>query len=431
MMLSMQAYSRSQRIPLLFKLVLLTLLFQTVVISNAIKGLLLPYCLLLLLLAVDSITMSKRSTDVWRFLGVVAIAFILLLLLQQATNLLLSDFYLDIDDRLIVSDESPGDLIFRGSTFTQSAYFLVCLLYLGYALYFIKHSDSTAVIKYVRAGVLIYSLYGIFIYLGHILLSSNIDFLSNRLTGDGYQFGGNVQWVEFAGIALPRFVSLSGEPSMFAFAVVPFVIFFYYLREKILSFFLATLLILSTSATAIAGIVAFLILDMLFYRKSSGFVIFIVLMLTLIAFVKINFLIFIYEFVADKLGLMHISGVERYSIFMEAMKLFYTMDPINQLLGIGFGYVRTTDGFSTILINNGLLGFLFLVVLYVIPVIRLNSRKDNKIKALKVSNLVIFFMMLTSVPEFYNLHIYLFLALLWGEYLLGSNTRRCSGTACS
>ena len=415
---------RVRDIPFLFELVLLTLLIQTVVVSNIVKGLVVPYCLIILLFLVDSLLISKRSAAIWKFFIVAVVTLSSVLILQQATNLLLYDFSLDIDEKRIISGEGKDELLFRWSSLTQSAYFLVCLLYFGYSLYFIKHNGYLAIITLAKVGLVVYVSYGVFVYLSSFLSQSNMDFISNRITGDGNQFGGNIQWLEVSGNLVPRFVSLSGEPSMFAFAVVPFMIFSYYMRENILCLFLAICLALSTSTTAIAGIIAFIAIDMLLYRKSLNFVVVSVLLLLLVSAIKVDLLFFSYEFIADKLNLVHVSGVDRYDSFTDSIMLFGKMDYINQLVGIGFGYVRSTDGLSTILVNNGVLGLVAILVVYGIPVFKIRAYSSDRIKALKVSNLVILFMMLISVTEFYNFQVYFFLSLLWAEYLYGANTRR-------
>ena len=427
----MQTCEQGQKLPLFFKLVLLTLLIQTVVVSNVVKGLVVPYCLIILLFLTDILTNKNRLITICHFFLLTLSIYIVFFTLQQASNLLLFDFALTIEERRIISGESIDTLVFRNSTFTQSAYFLVCLLYFGYSLYFIRNKRYNSIVKIAEKGVIIYAIYGIFVYAGHLLLNLNLDFLSNRITGDNHRFGGYTNWIQFGEVSLPRFISLSGEASMFAFAIVPFMIFYYYLRRYALCFFLLILLILSTATTAIAGIMAFVIVDIFLYRKSFKFIALSSFVLILFLVMKLELLISMYEFFIDKLNRSSLSGIERYNSFMESMALFNEMGLINQLIGIGFGYIRATDGFSTILVNNGVLGFLAVMLAYFIPMFKVRARGNERIKALKVSNLVILFMTLTSVPEFYNLHIYLFLALLWGEYLLGSNTRRCSGTACS
>ena len=86
-----------------------------------------------------------------------------------------------------------------------------------------------------------------------------------------------------------------------------------------------------------------------------------------------------------------------------------------QLFGYGFGYFRSTDGFSTLLVNIGVIGLIIYCLLFLLPYF-LIKQKTKYLKGLYISNFVILILILVSVPEFYTPHIWFFNALFWSEY---------------
>lgn len=73
------------------------------------------------------------------------------------------------------------------------------------------------------------------------------------------------------------------------------------------------------------------------------------------------------QMVTDKLEQKTESGSDRTLLFLESMRLWFHASPLNQLFGIGFGYIRSTDLFSTLLVNTGVIGTIFISGLSSIP----------------------------------------------------------------
>ena len=81
-----------------------------------------------------------------------------------------------------------------------------------------------------------------------------------------------------------------------------------------------------------------------------------------------------------------------------------------------FGYFRSTDGFSTLLVNTGIFGVaaycLFFLLIYF-----LIKERTKYLKGLFISNFTILIVILISVPELFMPHSWFFNALFWGEYV--------------
>lgn len=408
----------NKSMPLLYKLILLTLLIQTIVISNIIKGLLIPY-ILIILLVITTILYKKSSFEHRKMILNIFLFLLIYFLLNGISQLinLNSNIVIATDYNLFISNENSFELFFRKSFITQSLYFIVCVIFYLITMKYLFQNFQIEILRYTKIGLYFFVIYGYFIYFGYFVTGTNVDFLSNRITGEENYFGGGeFQRLYISGFLVPRFQSLVGEPSMFAFAIVPFFIYYYYLGNKFIYFNLLLVLLLSTSSTAIIGIVCFLLFDLFLYRKAIKFLIVFIIVSIVVFIININIILDFLNFFYSKINLEHISGITRFDNFNKTLDIFINLDFLNQLFGIGFGYVRSTDGLTTILVNNGMISFLFIMFIYVYPIVAIKTN-NNYIKALKVSNFTIYIMIMTSVPEFYNLHIYLFLSLIWYEVL--------------
>jgi hypothetical protein len=80
------------------------------------------------------------------------------------------------------------------------------------------------------------------------------------------------------------------------------------------------------------------------------------------------------------------------------MRLWVDASPLNQIFGIGFGYIRSTDLFSTLLVNTGVVGTVFISTLMLYPAFRLDW--DPRGMALRQCCAATWTMMMVSVPEF-------------------------------
>lgn len=99
----------------------------------------------------------------------------------------------------------------------------------------------------------------------------------------------------------------------------------------------------------------------------------------------------------------NISGIQRNYSFKLLMKAFMK----SPILGVGFGTCRGNDLFSTWLAGVGVVGGSLLTVYLFKQLFRKKAEWN-----IKVANALVWFVMLLSVPEPYNLFVWLLLALI-------------------
>ena len=84
------------------------------------------------------------------------------------------------------------------------------------------------------------------------------------------------------------------------------------------------------------------------------------------------------------------------------------------LFGIGFGYIRSTDMFTTFLVNIGVIGVTVFTYFYLKNLkLRVKNTEDITYNAIL---LVVFFTGMISVPEFSYLSFWLFLGIIRNKY---------------
>ncbi|MCP4705379.1 MAG: hypothetical protein GY865_12305, partial [candidate division Zixibacteria bacterium] len=109
------------------------------------------------------------------------------------------------------------------------------------------------------------------------------------------------------------------------------------------------------------------------------------------------------------------SGLTRYINFISSMTLFLNADIFHMTFGHGFGYIRSTDGFSTLLVNTGFLGLTAYCSFFLYPLFKLKYNSEYR-KGLLVASIISIVLIMVSVPEFYYFHIWFFAALVWYEW---------------
>jgi len=400
------------------------MLVQSFVISNVIKGLLFSYVFILFQLGSDIILFfsQKRVQSVLTGL----IKFISIYAAYQITVQFLNVIYEpDFSGLVLVSFEPSNVFFLRKSLITQSLYLGTCVIFFLYLRHCLEIPGNVErIIRVARAGVIIYVLYGFYEFFGFLFTGQNVDFLSNRITGEDNPIG-YFQVVELGGMYLQRMKSLAGEPSMFAYSVLPFVILFYYRRDRIYIFFLIAV-ILSTATTGIVGLLCFIFLELLVFRKSLKFPLVLggILAAASIVFYKVvaGFIGFTFE----KFSMINLSSIDRFAKFADHFLFFAQSDLLHVIFGYGFGYVRSTDGLATLLVNVGLLGTGLFTLFLIYPMLRMKVNTDYR-RGLAASILATLAMIFASVSEFYYLQIWFLAALSWHEYYLdlrGKNDSR-------
>ena len=110
------------------------------------------------------------------------------------------------------------------------------------------------------------------------------------------------------------------------------------------------------------------------------------------------------------------SGIQRFTYFYNHFNAWIHSDIIHVLIGYGWGYVRSTDGLSTLLFNVGIIGLIIFSLFLILPYFLIKEKTDY-IRGLYIANFSTLIVILLSVPEFYYPQIWLFSGLLWYEYL--------------
>ncbi|MEW6049515.1 MAG: hypothetical protein AB1644_00380 [Candidatus Zixiibacteriota bacterium] len=397
----------------LFNLSLLTMLVQSVVVATAIKGLLIPYLLILMQAAkgfILSVIERPRVQVVAPFVCFVA-GFTVYVGISQLLNLAYAP---RLDNLVLVSLENANVTLLRSSLFTQGLYLTTCVLFFLYTLGYLKTVETTQpVMKLVRAGLVFFVAFGFYEFIGYLLTGGNVDFISNRITGDERTYS-TFQTFDLAGLTIPRMKSLAGEASMFAFSVVPFVALFYFLRDRFW-IVLLTAAVLSTSTTAYIGLFCLALFESLLARRLGKLLLGAMGLMATLWLVFPNTVASLVDFAMEKFRLEHMSGIDRMSNFQHAWQFFANSDILHMMFGYGFGYIRSTDGFTTLLVNVGVVGLIAFLWFLVYPVVRLGAQTPYH-RGLLAATAVSVVMIMISVPEFYYLHVWLLAALAWFEY---------------
>lgn len=336
---------------------------------------------------------------------------------------------------LVLVNRDDTRLLLRSSLFTQLLYLLPGVLTFAFVCTFYQPSWNKAIFS----GALLLACYGFYEITFYFFTGRNGDFLSNRTfdNGTGPVSGSLFQLMAVGSVVIMRLKSLTGEPSMYAFTILPFWIYAVHQRRTLLHFILLLSLLLTTSTTALLGIGLYLLCRFIFLNLPKRFVsgyadrlvtlFFIVLLFAfIVAFPVIN--VFVQE-TLRKLSASNVSGVERLGSFQAGLTFFAEAPLLTQFFGLGFGYIRSTDFLTTLLVNTGVVGLLLFAALFAYPLLKL----DNSYSAvgLKSALIVIFVTMMTAVPEFAYLSIWLFLGLSYAALRIQKKSRVESSASAS
>jgi len=400
---------------LFFALWALCLPITSVVLFPAIQGTTPAYLLAFSSLPFAILLMQHKAGRTLRYLLFTIGMFLVLNSISQLSLQLAPE--LDLSSLRLVNDYN-GQLLLRSSLFTQSIYLFAGLCTFAFIATFYKNSWD----KYLFWGISFLALYGLYEFFYFLLMGQNGDFLSNRIfdTGSSSSQGSLFQTFSFSGIRIMRLKSLTGEPSMYAFTVLPFWIHALHRRKTLVHVLLLITLILTTSTTAILGVAMYLLIRLWYIKPLRSlakgvldkYLLFIFL-LGVVGTVFIGPLIvgFIDEMIVDKLTLVNSSGASRFQYFTDSLRFFTDAPVLNQFFGIGFGYIRSTDFFSTLLVNMGLVGFGLFTALFAYPIFKL--RKTYFSFGIKAILVIIYITLMIAVPEFAYLSIWLYLGIAY------------------
>jgi hypothetical protein len=397
----------------LFRLAILTMLVQAVVVSTAVKGLVPSFLLILFQFCFDStgglLGQSRRS--VARPLFFFLIVFAAWQGISQMANVFWTP---DFHNAQLVSGESPTVVLMRQSLFTQTLYLITCVIFFLYMRQHLARYDSTdQLLRLARIGVFIFVAYGFYEVIGYAVLHQNVDFLSNRVTGNQGGSYSNFQRLSLGGIELVRMKSLASEASMFAFSLLPFMIMYWYQKDRVWIPILAAVLI-STSTTAYLGLITFFAAEAVMFQRWRRLIVAMTIAAVVWMYLQTTALGDLTGFILDKLMLESNSGATRSTLFYNSMSIFGQSDILHQLFGHGFGYIRSTDGFSTLLVNVGVLGLGAYLVFTLYPFFGFKCNTDYR-RALLLGSIVTVVTSFVSVSEFYFFQSWFFTALAWHE----------------
>lgn len=128
---------------------------------------------------------------------------------------------INLNELVLVHPIDYNIKLFRDSLFSQSLY-----LFMGIITFlFIKEFYNRNWDKWIIYSGSIFSAYGIYEFIFSIIFNMSGDFLSNRIFNLGESI--SAQFILLAGITFQRIDSLSQEPSMYAFTMLPFLYFQY------------------------------------------------------------------------------------------------------------------------------------------------------------------------------------------------------------
>ncbi|MGG0492189.1 hypothetical protein ABEY62_04210 [Priestia megaterium] len=332
--------------------------------------------------------------------------FISLTLVSQLINGMLS--IPNLDGLRLIDSIDTSKIQFRSSLFSQSLYLLVGLLtFVFMKRYYVEKWD-----KYIFISLNVFTCYAIYEFIYFLIFKDSGDFITNRQFGDHETIALGNQLMSVGPLTFQRANGLAPEPSMFVFVVLPLFVYAAAMKKKKTA---ALALISILAAASTTGIIGLLVYFIVWVKKSNKLVLFFIAGLATIL-ILLNWEL-IYQFldkiIIQKITEQSISGAERNMLFEKHLDYFLNLNILSMLFGLGFGYVRSTDFFSTILINNGLIGLSIFTLLFFIPIVKLRMTRKNI--GLKTALLIIYISMMTSVPEFSYLSIWLMLGIAYNQ----------------
>ncbi|MFM0322225.1 hypothetical protein [Caballeronia glebae] len=347
-----------------------------------------------------------RSRKSWMHFVIAALAVWLLMVCTSQLADMMAPFDPDFSKIALVDDTDPFTFIMRKSMFTQSLYVAAVVLYAAYVYHYYKPTWD----QWLLAAITLLALYGIFEVAYFIVTGQPGDFVSNRAFGDqfgkgivrsdGTVNGSSFQQIDIKGFPIQRLKALTGEPSMYAMSIFPFWVYFNATsRVRWPVWVIGLSLLMTTSSTVLIGYAVYSLIRVRKLGINPVKALIGLFVLCVIAYLLQDYIADLFkQMVTDKLEAKTESGSDRGVLFLQSMQLWLNAAPLNQLFGIGFGYIRSTDLFSTLLVNTGVVGTIFISALMLYPAFKLDW--DPRGMALRQCCAATWTMMMVSVPEF-------------------------------
>lgn len=338
------------------------------------------------------------------------LVFLFFSLVSQSLNLALN---LKLSDKLLLVDK--GNLLhsfFRSTHITQAMYLAMSfLIYL-----FVKYYTDRSVIKYIYYGLRILCAYGLYEILYFQVTGATGDFLTNRTFLNEEGSGSLSQMMNVAGFNVLRMKSLTGEPSMFAFTVFPFWALTHVTKNKFDNILLLVCLFLTFSTTAYGAIVFFQVGWFIYKKKYQKLFYLLGIVLIFLFALQIDpvreKMEGVYETVfSSKLSGNSGSKQSRSGWIMRHFDFWVDTDAAHQLFGIGFGYIRSTDFLTTLLVNCGLVGLFIFSAFFFANFFKPRIIDKDTHVCYFLGLLGLFLILMLTVPEFGYPSMWIYIAL--------------------
>ena len=270
-------------------------------------------------------------------------------------------------------DPLDKSVVLRKTLFTQTMYLFAGVTTFVFVRWFYRREWD----RWMLAGAALLAAYGIYELCFFAIAQRPGDFLSNRTFGAGFHPGSWFQTISLGPILMQRLKSLTGEPAMYAFTILPFWIYALHTGRNKTQWFLFLSLLLTASTTAVLGIAVYLFARIAWFHKIDRLSV-----AAAAAFIVVAGLWALnVEVVVDavdkvlvsKLTLASISGIDRYRSFEEGIRYFLAAPLTMQLFGVGWGYTRGSNMFTTLLINVGALGLAIAIAAFLYPIFKLGN----------------------------------------------------------
>lgn len=321
-------------------------------------------------------------------------------------------YSVSLDPSLTLTDKGNIErTLLRPTFFGQSIY-----LFAGILTYlYLKHYACGSHLKYVYLGLRVIVVLGLLEIIIFQLTGANGDMISNRVFNNKPGSGSLFQTITLGGLRMQRLKSLTGEPSMFAFSVIPFWMLCIPLKRYFDFIFLGIALLFTFSTSAYLGVVVLVagasLADAGIRKKMIWIVPVTLMILVILYFISPAVHKLVQSVFIDKFTGSNQSGSERSGHFMSQYNFWKNQLSFpGKLVGLGWGYVRSTDFFSTLLVNNGVLGLTAFCIFYFRHAF-VQVRDAVFRKYYLIALIAVFFILMGSVPEFAYLSLWIFLSL--------------------
>ncbi|AYL95254.1 hypothetical protein [Mucilaginibacter celer] len=326
-------------------------------------------------------------------------------LINLVTNLKLTS------DLKLINRQQFTVTFYRASHITQSLSLIAGFVIYGYVKYF----SNNSVIDYIYWGLRLLCFYALYEFLLYAATGINGDFMVNRTVGYGDKSASLFQTFNLGGLSLMRLKGYTGEPSMFVFTVFPFWVITFALKRRFDMYLLLGCLLLTFSTTAYFFIILFMCywfvykrqLHILYYLGIAVVIVCLALQLNVFQHLADSLYNFIF---GGKLEGNSVSSRDRGRSFENQIEFWSGLNGFSQFFGVGFGYVRSTDFFSTLLPNNGIAGFL-IFTWFVLRNIWLKISVPILSTCYSLGLVIVYLIMMVSVPEFAYPSLWIFIAM--------------------